>query len=149
MNKKVFKLIGIVFTCMGFCLGILCLTLIFFVQRTPLMLIGVAPSLVFTIVGIVFLVVVKKSEEKEILLKQEGRMIWATVTDVEIDYTYRVNNRYVQYIWCEYEDGMGKVERYKSQGVHSPQVLAKYPVGCTIPVYVDRKDSSRYWVDVN
>ncbi|MBE5961614.1 MAG: hypothetical protein E7256_09585 [Lachnospiraceae bacterium] len=113
-------------------------------------------SLVFAIVGGTFLIITlilfvagRSGEKKVRFLKQEGRVIYAPVSRVEINRMMSVNRRHPYIIICQYKNPEdGKQYTFRSRGIwYDP---APYISNVTdMPVYVKRGNYKYYYMDAD
>lgn len=101
----------------------------------------------FTIVGVVFLLIVGRKSRNKKRLMASGRKIFAEVTGGSLNPYYTLNNRHPWKLDCRYTDeGTGNTYLYSSGNIFvDPQTY----VGRLVAVYVDPADPSRYYVDVD
>lgn len=121
--------------------------------------------LMFASMGALFLgivvilrIIAAKKRRKQQDLMANGRCVSATVTDIVTDTSVTVNGRPSRRIECCYTDDVtGKTYLYQSErlfsGVSALSTLMQadqtpFRVGPTVPVYIDRYDETRYYVDV-
>lgn len=104
-------------------------------------------GLVFALVGVIPLCILttKKRQNKRIM--ETGRRLYATVEEIRLNTSYRVNGRSPYQIICSYYDSYADVTyRFKSDNLWvDPQAV--FPEGSTIPVMVMEGDYSKYYVD--
>lgn len=104
-------------------------------------------GIIFTLVGIIPLIVMmrKKKKQKEVL--ERGYVIQATVTDIQQNRNYSVNGRHPYVIYCSYKDmGQDVTYKFKSENLWTDPT-GVLPPGSTVGVYVMPNDYSRYYVD--
>lgn len=101
---------------------------------------------VFTFIGILFLIVPGKRHKKRQNLLRNGRVIFADVTGVNINYGIRINGQSPYFIECSYRDEYsGTTYLFKSDNLWfdpTPMVM-----GTQLQIYVNQKDLSKYYVD--
>lgn len=110
----------------------------------PIMLMGMGA--LFACVGLPFILsVLKKSFGRKLLL-QNGNCVYATIVASDVNTHYSVNGRHPYYVDCQYRDPYsGMTYLYRSGHIWEDPYQF---VGGQIPVYVDPKKPSRYYVAV-
>lgn len=117
----------------------------------------ITPGIIMAIMGIGFMLFGilpligdhKKNSLKKRLL-QEGQKIFAIVYDVSQNTSLEVNGRNPAVVTCRYEDmNTGELKEYKSNNIWDDSVYSLIVGETNIPVYIDRQDSSKYYVDVD
>lgn len=105
-------------------------------------------GVIFALVGGIALVVGSVHRKKVGRLLETGRRLYATVEAIDYNKTITVNGEHPLVLKCSYYDeGTGVTYRFKSNNLWTnPEIV--YPVGSTVPVYVDMDDYSKYHVDV-
>lgn len=114
-------------------------------------------ALFLGVVVIIRIIAAKKRRKRQVLIAN-GRCVSAMVTDIVVDASVVVNGRPSRRVECCYTDAMtGKTYLYQSErlfsGVGTLRALMQadqtpFRAGTTVPVYIDRYDESRYYVDV-
>ena len=103
-------------------------------------------GLLFFIIGLPFLIFGIKKRKLKLLLIETGSQAVGIITDIEIDRTVRVNNRYQRKAHCKVVDEYtGEIYLYSSDGVAGN---IDYLVGRQVTVYYDPDDRSKYYVDI-
>lgn len=114
-----------------------------FLQSFILSIVG----LPFLIIGIVFLIIVRRRSKTKKLLIQTGRKIYAKVTGGEMVYNYMVNNRHPFKLECTYTDfGTGAVYLFSSRNMW---LDPNFYIGQQIEVYVNPDNYKKYYVNVD
>ena len=151
MKKNPLKLIGIIFSCIA-AVEFTALVVLLAIPaiRTSSEALIVLPSvlgiqsLVFGGIGIGFLTHVRKKEKLREELKAGGYTKTATVIETERVYSVRINGRYPYRVICRIQDG-SVLHEYRSDMLnHDPGLVP----GDQVTVYLDWRDDSRYYVDV-
>lgn len=104
------------------------------------MLLGVP----FLIIGSVFLVIARRSAQREKQARAQGVAVQGTVVAHRAT-AFRVNGVRRYCVVVAAEDG----QTYVSQGMPPQRLQAVMPVGSPATVYVLREDPTHYWVDVS
>ena len=112
----------------------------------PSLLIGMGA--LFAVVGGGILATALSGAAKRKKIKNQGKILYATVEQISYNKSYTVNGIHPYVIYCTYRDDYRDVVyRFKSENLWSdPSVL--FPVGSSIEVRVDEKDYSKYYVNV-
>ena len=110
----------------------------------PIMLMGMGA--LFACVGLPFILsVLKKSFSRKLLL-QNGNCVNATIVASDVNTHYSVNGRHPYYVDCQYRDPYsGMTYLYRSGHIWEDPYQF---VGGQIPVYVDPKKPSKYYVAI-
>lgn len=103
-------------------------------------------GLCFLVVGILFILLHLRKNREILRLVSEGNYVMATIAEVSFNYSVTVNGRHPVRLECHYQDPTsGKMRVFMSKNIFGNlQEL----VGTEIPVFVDRNDYSKYYVDV-
>lgn len=117
--------------------------------------VGNTLGIVFTAVGLGVLIVpivltvrsVKKKRRRNMLI-ENGQRVYATVIDIIVDYSIRVNNRNPLKLVVEYVDYNGIQHRFNTHNIWERMDLS-YLVGMQIPMYLDRNDINNYYIDTS
>lgn len=112
-------------------------------------------GIVFTAVGLGILIIpivlivksVKKKRNRKMLI-ENGQRVYATVIDIEVDYSIRVNNRNPLKLLLEYVDYNGVQHRFNTANLWERMDLS-YLIGTQIPIYYDRNDINNYYIDTS
>lgn len=100
---------------------------------------------VFIIISMVLIVVLVNRKKKHKNLIKNGRKVYAQISGGIIDYSCRVNGRNPYRLNCETIDASGQVVICTSGHVlNTPESY----IGKQVVVYIDKKDSSKYYVDL-
>jgi hypothetical protein len=102
----------------------------------------------FLVLGLFFL---SKDLRRRNRLRQAylgGMRVDARITGAGYQPNVRVNGSSPRYIECEYTDPSGVVRRYRSRLLYRDEEVEALLKAGTVPVYVDRFDSSVGFVDV-
>ena len=97
---------------------------------------------VFTVIGGVVVGLRRSAARKKRRLLESGERIMARVVNVERNFGIRVNGRCPWRLICEYREG-GVAYQYRSDNIWVYPSLT----GELVPVYRDRQDPRRYYVD--
>jgi hypothetical protein len=90
---------------------------------------------------------IKKYMKKKSIIKQ-GRVIYATVDDIEINYNVRINYEHPFIICCSYQDECTGISyRFFSEEI-TENPTPFLPKGSLIPVYVNGRNYNEYHVDI-
>lgn len=153
MNKKLIgfsagMIIGLVFTLMGAVFAMIGLGTLISGNEDLLLftIIFGGIGLVFFFVGLPFLLLAIKKRKQKLHLIETGAQATGIITDIEIDRSVRVNNRYQRKAHCKVVDEYtGAVYLYSSDSVAGN---IDYLVGREVTVYYDPDDRSKYYVDL-
>ena len=148
MKKHPLKLIGTIFAVIACAeLAVLLIFLFALRDRTALMIVcGILgfQSIVFGGIGFGFLYHVRKREQRREELIAGGYYEMASVMDTERVMTVRINGRNPFRVICRIERD-GVLHEYRSEMcLENPGLLPGDP----IPVYLDRQNDNRFYVDV-
>ena len=151
IRKNPFKLLGIIFACVAavealVLLVLLCIPAIRSQSEAMIVLPSVLglQSLIFGGIGAGFLLHVSRQEKLRQDLLSNGLYETASVVAIEQDWRVRVNGRSPYRVICRVERE-GVLHEYRSHQLYDdPGLLPGDPVN----VYLDRRDDSRYYVDV-
>ncbi len=103
-------------------------------------------GLLFFFIGLPFLTVGLKKRKTKLRLIETGVQATGIITDIEIDRTVRVNNRYLRKANCKVTDEYtGEIYLYSSESVTGN---IDYLVGRQVTVFYDPDDRSKYFVDL-
>lgn len=105
----------------------------------PLGIVFLALCAVFTILRI------RKKRERARLV-EEGRYVWGQITEVEFNYSVRVNRRHPQVAIVQHRDSSGTVHVFKSGNLFSYGTSSL--VGQQVRVYTQGPKYSPYYVEV-
>lgn len=106
-------------------------------------------GLVFFTIGIVFVVVIAKKKSKTKWLLENGRVIHGTVTNINVNFSVRVNGRHPRVVYCSYQDpGTGMIYQFKSRNIYEDQANC-IAIGDSIDIYVDPENYAKNYVDVD
>ena len=112
----------------------------------PTLILSIVGAPFFIVGGIFFLFVGIKGRKKKALL-QNGRVVEATVTGGQMNYSMSVNGRHPWKLECKYEDTYtGATYLYSSYNIWKDPFLY---IGQIVKVYVDRENPRKYYVDVD
>lgn len=112
----------------------------------PTLILSVVGASFLIVGGVFFLIVGIKSRKKKDLL-QNGRVVEATVTGGQMNYSMSVNGRHPWKLECKYEDTYtGATYLYSSYNIWKDPFLY---MGQIVKVYVDRENPRKYYVDVD
>ncbi len=104
-------------------------------------------GLVFAIIGYSFLIVNFKKRKQKRRLLETGQVIYARIIDIYRNSSVQVNGRSAFVIECVFEDEYsGESRVFKSENMFVNPYKAQ--VGYDIPVYLDRENPRKYYVDV-
>ena len=111
-------------------------------------------SICFAVIGVVFLCIffvfigwkVRAGRKKD-YLKRNGTLVQADITDVYENMQVTMNDRHPFRISCEYKAPDGKVYTFHSGDLWYES--HELPHEGKLPVYVDPRDYSRYYVDTS
>jgi hypothetical protein len=138
-----FAFIGLVFFIIGV---ILFITLV--EEKDLLFLKAVFTGMggVFAVIGVCVMAAAYRQNAMFKRLKENGVYVMADITDVEYDYSMRVNGRFpYSYLICRSYNGTGGYMEYKSETVKN--ALTPY-IGRQVKVYYDARDEDNYYVDL-
>ncbi|MDD6812000.1 MAG: DUF3592 domain-containing protein [Lachnospiraceae bacterium] len=100
----------------------------------------------FSIIGGVFLLIVRKRKKRKQYLLQNGRQVMAEVTGGRLNYNYAVNGRHPWKMECKYEDiYSGELYLFSSENIW---IDPEFYIGQQVTVYVDANNYRKYYVDV-
>lgn len=105
----------------------------------PLGVVFLCLSAVFTLLRI------RKKREQARLL-EEGRYVWGQITEVEFNYSVRVNRRHPQVAIVQYRDTGGTVHIFKSGNVFSYGAASL--VGQQVRVFTQPPKYDPYYVEI-
>lgn len=106
-------------------------------------------GLVFASIGAIPLIVMEKNKKLAIRLKQSGKAVVATINDIYINTSLKVQGRSPYVISCQWVDPMfrDKIYIFKSESIwFDPR---EYVSGKTMTVYIDETDPKKYYVDIS
>ena len=106
-------------------------------------------GVVFLLVGVVPTIIGMKKSAREKELLRSGKILYATIEQIGINQGYTVNGRHPYVVYCRYTDEFtGVIYRFKSNNIWTnPEPVLQE--GSEIRVFVDGRDYSRYYVDVD
>lgn len=103
----------------------------------------------FSAIGVWLLVRRRTHDKKLMKLKQTGMRISAVVEQIEYNMNVTTSGAHPFVVHCSYYDAYQNVKYcFQSNNVWEDPTLA-YPVGSPISVYVDPRNMSKYYVDVD
>lgn len=110
----------------------------------------IAIGFVFLVVAIVAIIKLFFNNAGRKKLLTDGRRIYAEITDVVLA-NVQINNRYCKVIICEYTDEMTQTTyRFKSEAIKGdPARIIQQRNITQLPVYWDRHNIKRYYVDIS
>lgn len=112
----------------------------------PAVIIGTT-GLVFLVLGTAFLLAEKRKRAMEEELKNNGRVLEASVTGVQSNMNITVNGRHPYYVEAHWQEPMsGTVHVFRSRDVDFDPW--GYVEGRKVKVYVMDNDYSRYYMDL-
>lgn len=106
-------------------------------------------GVIFSLVGFIYLIVVRKKSKLKRELLNHGRRIEATLSSVELNTLIRMNGRSPYVICSQWVDKLKPDELYifKSDNIwFNPEPYIKKE---TISVFIDEKNPHRYYVDIS
>jgi hypothetical protein len=104
---------------------------------------------IFASVGLIAIVPKLKKMKKQSDAVNHGKRVVATVDEVVYKRNYKVNGRSPYLIYCTYEDeNTGIKYKYKSNYLWTDPSEVYY-IGSNIFVYINEKDYSEFYVDVD
>ena len=109
--------------------------------------IGVLLGLVFLIVGLGFIFNALYNSHKRKKLKLNGTLINAQITGIAKDYSTIINDENPYIFTCGYLAPNGSYFEFKSKGILLHDINPNQFMGRVIPVYLDPKKPSYYYVD--
>lgn len=150
--NRVLKLIGIVyvilggvFLTVGFGVGIAANDVNGFGGMFTVIFSGIGS--IFFILGIVFLILNRRSKKKALRLMEAGNYIYAEVSYVESNYNIHVNGRHPYRVVCRYTDEYGTIHLFHSRDIFfNPDGILKDTL---VRVYVEPGNMKRYYVDID
>lgn len=107
-------------------------------------------GLVFSLVGIIPLIISIKRRSNFKKLKSHGKKIDAKIDSIDINTSYTVNGRNPYKINCSYTDPYtNKMYFFESENIwfNAEIIIANNNI-LTLPVYMDSNNSSKYYVDI-
>lgn len=154
MNKKLIgfsagMIIGIVFTLIGAVFAMIGIGALLSGNEVLLLfaIIFGGIGLIFFCVGLPFLLFGLKKRKMKLQLIETGSQAVGIITDIVIDRSVRVNNRYQRKAHCKVVDEYtGATYLYSSDSVAGN---IDYLVGRQVTVYYDPDDRSKYYVDLS
>ena len=149
MKQHPFKIIGIVFSAVAGAELVVLLALSGVMARNAavLLIVGLVLGiqiLVFGGIGLGFLLHTRKKRLERERLIADGYREMADVIDVEQVRSVQINGRCTYRVVCHIERN-GVLHEYRSDLLRNNPAL---PAGSRVPVYLDRYDEKRYYVDV-
>ncbi len=131
----VMLVIGAIFTLVGLGLGIG-----FFASGEMPLIVCLLP-LIFVVLGVLFLYLYFKKKLQAKKLKENGRKVWAVITNVSPNYSVTINGRHPYILTCEYNGAIFQTDYMKA--------VTSDLVGKNVTVYVDEEDPAKYFVDLS
>lgn len=114
---------------------------------TLLYVILTSMGILFVVISVFPLAFVTKKSFRQKKVKECGRKLYATVEEIVLNTSQRVNGKHPYLIYCIWRDEYKDiVYRFKSDSIWTNPNLLLRP-GDQIPVYVDEKDYRHYYVD--
>lgn len=106
-------------------------------------------GVIFTLVGIIPLIVIYKGKQRIKNLIETGYYIHAEVDRIEKNYGYSRNRQHPYVAYCTHVDEeTGRKYRFNSPNMwRNPEPVIR--VGTRLKVYVDRQNYANYYVDVD
>ena len=149
MKKHPYQIIGVVFTAVAAAELVVLLALACVLERggTALFVVGLVLGiqvLVFGGIGLGFLLHVRKKRLERERLIADGCREMADVVEVDRVLNVQINGRCPYRVVCHIERD-GVLHEYRSDLLRDNPAL---PAGSRVPVYLDRYDEKRYYVDV-
>lgn len=104
-------------------------------------------GMVFSGMGTLFVVVRRRHYRKVEQLRKTGIPVDAVITEIRLNTDKAINGRHPIIVFCSYTEPGGRVHLFRSGSFwyHSHQINPRRKVR----VYMDRKDPSNYYVDVD
>lgn len=105
---------------------------------------------VFSLVGIIPLIILKKRKNSFKRLKSTGKRVDAKIDSIDINISYTINGRNPYRINCSYTDPYtNKIYFFKSENIwFNVEVVVANNNIITLPVYMDQNNPSKYYVDI-
>ena len=141
---------GIIFTCMGAIYLAVGICFHFFaVNEISLIFLYAFGGLgmLFFILGVIFLTLEIRKRLRFNRLLQSGNYITAEISEINLNYSVRINGRHPYVVVCRYQDMMGTIHLFKSRNLSfDPGTLFQ---GQTVKIYVDGEDFKHYYMDID
>jgi hypothetical protein len=103
--------------------------------------------LLFSVIGILLVIVGSKADKKRKFLLTNGRKVYATVVDCKLNTNVRINGSSPSRYICQFDDPFtGEKRMVVSKDVYNCRMDA---VGQQVVVYVDDRGNNGYYVDVD
>lgn len=101
---------------------------------------------IFSVVGIIPMVVMIRKNIQKKKVRSNGKVLHAVVDSIDYNRNYSVNGRHPYVIYCSYQDEYKDISyRFKSENLWTdPSII--FSTGSPIDVYVDPNDYSKYYV---
>lgn len=104
-------------------------------------------GLIFSVLGLIFLIISINKKLRCDRLLQEGNYIMAEVMEITRNLNVRINNRHPFIVKCCYQDGYGNLHIFKSRNLlFDPSIILKDNM---VRVYVDGQNYNHYYVDID
>lgn len=144
-NRNTFKILGIIFTCIGFVpMGIGVVLKLATGQMAPFIICLVMGSILI-LFGIVSIIVSSGKRKRIERLKTEGMCVNAVISEIKKNYAVKINGHTASTVYCIYTD-----ESTGSQYTFaSGYTTRKYTVGATVQVYVMKDNFKEYFIDLD
>lgn len=113
-------------------------------------LIFICMGIVFAVIGFIPLFLMLARKHKKNYLMKNGKRIEATIDNVSFKMNYSVNGKHPYVLECSYVEPItGSVYFFTSNSIWYPieVILEKHNI-TTVPVYIDLKNSKKYYVDI-
>lgn len=104
-------------------------------------------GILFLCMGIIPIVGSVRGRAKKKKVRDTGRVLYATVDEIDYNTSYTFNGRHPYVIYCSYRDDYKDIEyRFKSENLWvNPEPVVE--VGSMIKVYVEENNYKNYYVD--
>ena len=108
-------------------------------------------GLIFLIIGGTGILVKVNKKKLEKRLKENGELIYADYVETIINTSYSVNGRYPYKIICEWTNPVdGEEYTFKSRNIWlNPEDIIEERNIKQFPVYIDKNNKKKYFVDIN
>ena len=98
--------------------------------------------------GMVFHMINNNRNKKSLL--ENGQRIFAEFKEVNINYSYSVNNRHPYLIICEGTDVNGEWRTFKSENIwNDPAYIIRQKNITSFPIYIDINNPKKYYMDIS
>jgi hypothetical protein len=97
--------------------------------------------LIFVALGVFFLYKFISGKLLVKKLRENGRKVYAEITEVSTNYSVSINGRHPYLLLCEYNGARFQADYMKP--------VTYDLVGKTVPVYISEDDPSKYFVDLS